>query len=95
MSADNGIYIVKFPDGYRVTYAMAIDNIDYFPIGSKERKQELKTYFGDSKIFATLEDAYSEAFKMEKQFRESEDCIYLEYGICYLGEYETFINENN
>lgn len=34
MSADNGIYIAKFPNGYKVAYAMAIENVDYFPKGS-------------------------------------------------------------
>ena len=27
MSADNGIYVAQFPDGYRVIHAQAIDNL--------------------------------------------------------------------
>ena len=27
MSADNGIYIAKFPEGYRVAYAAAIEKM--------------------------------------------------------------------
>lgn len=61
MSADNGIYIAKFPEGYRAAYGHNIENIDYFPAGSKERKAELKSYFDGSKILATREEAYIEA----------------------------------
>lgn len=85
MSADNGIYIAKFPDGYRVCYGMAIENIDYYPEGSKERKKELKEHFGKSKLFKKEEDAWIEAHKMEKKWND-----YLEYGVCNIGEYESF-----
>jgi hypothetical protein len=33
MSADNGIYIAKFPDGFRVAYSSAIENVDYYRKG--------------------------------------------------------------
>ena len=42
MSADNGIYIAKFPDGFRVAYALAIENTTYYPEGSKERQEILE-----------------------------------------------------
>ncbi len=39
MSADNGIYIAKFPEGWRVIHAQAIENINYYPKGSAKRKK--------------------------------------------------------
>jgi hypothetical protein len=97
MSADNGIYIAKFPDGYRVTYAQAIENIDYFPPGSKHRKNELRHYFGNSPVFKKRKGAEKYAFKLYHQMEEDEKengmfgYFILEYGISYIGEYETFL----
>lgn len=89
MSADNGIYIAKFPDGYRVCEAQAIENIDYYPEGSDERKQELKNYFGESKIYETKDEALLAGHKIEEEIANS-DWPILEYGVCYIGEYESF-----
>jgi hypothetical protein len=85
MSADNGIYIAKFPDGYRVAYAACIENIDYYRPNTKARKKELKAYFGDSQIFKTEVKAFRHAWKLSK------DYDYLEYGVSYIGEYEGFV----
>jgi len=96
MSADKGIYIAKFPDGYRVAYAMAIENIDYFPPGSNERKKKLKSYFGNSPIFEKDEDAERYAFNVYQEMEKDEiengmfGYLILEYGIRYIGEYEAF-----
>lgn len=96
MSADNGIYIAKFPDGYRVCYAQAIENIDYFPKGSKKRKHELKSYFGSSPLLGNEEEAQKYAFDLYHQMDEEEKkygmygVFILEYGIRYIGEYEAF-----
>ena len=96
MSADNGIYIAKFPDGYRVAYAQAIENIDYYPVGSKKRKKMLKRYFGRSPIFKKKKKAWEYASKiyddMEKDEKENGmfGVFILEYGISYIGEYEAF-----
>ena len=75
MSSDNGIYIAKFPDGYRVIEACAIDNIDYDPIGSKERKETLKSYFEGCTVFPTIQKAMQEALRIHDKFG------YTEYGI--------------
>jgi hypothetical protein len=92
MSSDNGIYIIYFPEGYRVAHAQAIENIDYFPPGTIERKQELKKYFGKSKIFQSYKDAFTEAEKLANEILKDDFCPILEYGICYLGdEYESFL----
>jgi hypothetical protein len=92
MSADNGIFIAKFPDGFRVAYASAsgIENINYFPEGSKERKDELRNYFGDSKVFLTYQEACTEARRIEEADYMDEGFSMLEYGICGIGEYESF-----
>jgi hypothetical protein len=84
MSADNGIYIVEFPDGFRVAHCQAIENIDYYPEGSKERKEMLKSYFGKSKVYKKFKKANKKAWKM------AQDYTILEYGIAFLGEYESF-----
>ena len=86
MSADNGIYIAKFPEGYRVAYGAAIENIDYFDEGTKERKAELKSYFGGSKTYDTVASAWLQAKKI------SDEHGYTEYGVCEVGEYESFEN---
>lgn len=88
MSADNGIYIAKFPDGYRVTHAQAIDNVDYFPEGTPERKDELKNKFGRSEVFDNMNDALNKARRLEKEIED--EGLWTEYGIVDLGEYESF-----
>ncbi len=94
MSADNGIYIAKFPEGWRVTYAQAIENIEYYPKGSKKRKKVLKKYFGDSKVFNNIEDVLKEAEKLQEEIL-NDDFGILEYGICNLGELESFEEDFN
>jgi hypothetical protein len=84
MSADNGVYIAKFPDGYRVAHAQAIENIDYYPAGTKERKAMLKNYFEKSDLYETKEQAFAMGYRIESEFS------WTEYGVCYVGEYESF-----
>lgn len=95
MSADTGIYIAKFPEGYRVTNVVqCIENIDYFPEGSKRRKKELKSYFGYSAVFATEKEAFDKAWEIYRQFEKDEEDFGMgcpiEYGVSYIGEYEDF-----
>ena len=90
MSADNGIYIIKFPEGYRVAHCQAIENIDYYPEGSKERKKALKDYFGKSKVFTEKDEAILFAHKLAKEIMDDDFCPILEYGVQYLGEYESW-----
>lgn len=89
MSADNGIYIAEFPDGFRVAERSAIENIDYYPEGSKESKEILKSYFGDSKLFKNEDDAWKEARRIYNEIMESDFPI-VEYGISFVGKYESF-----
>lgn len=80
MSADNGIYIAHFPDGVRVIHAQAIENLDYFPVGSIERANEIARYFKDAKLFDDEDKAVKHAFEFSKQINV------LEYGIHDLGQ---------
>jgi len=93
MSADNGIYIVKFPDGFRVIHAQGIDNIDYFPKGSEDRKQELKNYFKDAKLFINSDNAHKYARQLYYDMLDEAEIV--EYGICDLGEYEHWDDKYN
>lgn len=86
MSADNGIYIlpVKKKNGklvYRVGYAAAIDNLDWYI--QKDDRAELENYVNsvwksDSE-YATKEEAYVAAGKEEECFPYP-----TEYGVCML-----------
>jgi hypothetical protein len=95
MSADTGIYIAKFPEGYRVTEVVqCIENVYYYNPGTKRRKKELEAYFGNSEVYPTRELASSKAWKIYDEYnREEEDSgmgCPIEYGISYIGEYESF-----
>lgn len=88
MSADNGIYIAKFPDGYRFAYYLSIDNIDFYPEGSKQRKKELKKCFGNCEPIADEKTAIDEAFKLYDEI--CHDGSFIEHGVSLIGEYEQF-----
>lgn len=73
MSADNGIYVCKFPEGYRVIYMHAVDNLTY---GSIEEQDEFrKEVFKNVPLIEDEDEAWRIARKM------AEDRYYLEYGI--------------
>lgn len=88
MSADNGIYIGKFPEGYRVIHAQSIDNLNYYPYLSKEYIEMLKVYFKDSKIFKSKKKAIMYAIVLSNKID------ILEYGICDLGVFPSFKEDN-
>jgi len=106
MSVDNGIYIAEFSDGWRVIVASAIGNIFYYPKDSQKRKDEIKRYFGGSKIIATEDEAWLEAKRMYNDFFKNPPSIsftndddeieemefdpVLEYGVSSLGKLEDF-----
>lgn len=90
MSADNGIYIAEFSDGFRVIHAQAIDNIGYFPPGSTERRDMLEEYFGPAKIIPTKRDAVIEAKHQAREILSNRHWAILEYGIVDLGRLEDF-----
>lgn len=80
MSADNGIYIGQWDDGFRVAYCHAIDNIDCEGL----KKEYECALFGNSKVFATKQEAMQEAMRMEEEIMNSDFPI-LEYGISSIG----------
>lgn len=47
MSADNGIYIAEFKDGFRVCHAQAIDNV-FYGDDRKFHQAQRVLYFGRS-----------------------------------------------
>ena len=79
MSADNGVYIAEFRDGFRVAYASSIENIDSYPVGSEERKKQLKNYFGNSAVFPSKDSAILEAHRIADEISNDGP---LEYGVC-------------
>lgn len=86
MSADNGVYIAKFPDRYRITHAQAIENLSY-PMSDEEHKEYLESYFGKSKLYKTKEKALLAAHKL------AENIEILEYGVSYIGAFEHWKNK--
>lgn len=87
MSADNGIYILETagPE-FRVTHAMAIDNIygkfDDDTAHWKGDMNQIVDYFCESEIFHTFEKAMEYARNLSKGY------AYLEDGICYISDFK-------
>lgn len=92
MSADNGIYILEHKEGFRVTHAQCIENLNWWPVTVEgiqtweERPEmnpkEIKRYFGQSKLYKTLDDAFKKAEELSKEH------WYTEYGICFVRGWE-------
>lgn len=80
MSADNGIYYAKFPDGYRVIHAQTIDNLFFYEPGSKQEQEVIYDYFKDAKVFPSLTAVLQEAQRLANLID------YTEYGIVDLGD---------
>lgn len=92
MSADNGIYILESTTDqgtpeYRVTEAMAIENLNYVPASTHEPEDEefwnlteLWKYFGRCQVYRTEDEAYQQARQLYR--RCMDDFGVCEYGIC-------------
>jgi len=82
MSADNGIYILKTKDQYRIIHAFAIDNLWWSFEDFNQRKEmvsaRLVEYFGKQKYTRNAETAMKVALAMQKTVS------YTEYGIVTL-----------
>lgn len=83
MSADNGIYILEtYGPEYRVVYAQAIDNVfgdfDDECADWKGSPEFMKEYFGEAKVYTSVEEAWDEASLMAEKYE------YLEDGICLI-----------
>lgn len=79
MSADNGIYIHKFKDGFKVIHAQSIDNIYWKRGKNKYNYRILKNYFKDAKLFKTEKEALKYAYKLYHKIETSFG--FIEYGI--------------
>lgn len=88
MSADNGVYIAEFNEGFKVVHAQAIDNIYYHPVGSPERKEMMDLYFGWAQFISTLDAAMIEANRLEQIELSDPFVPIVEYGIVNLGKIE-------
>ena len=76
MSADNGVYIHEFFNGWAVTHGQAIENI-YWKRGNKKYNYKaLRDYFKYAPIFKTRVEALNYAME---EYRKLDIC---EYGIC-------------
>lgn len=88
MSSDNGIYILKTKDQYRVTYAHAIDNLWWSFIDYNQKKDLVPTrlieYFGGTRYTRHLEMVQKIAAIMNKNYG------YTEYGICTIEDKRTW-----
>ena len=82
MSADNGIYILKTKDQYRVIHAQAIDNLSWSLIKRDSQREMVPTriveYYGNSRYTRDAEIAQKVAFAMSRKYPV------LEYGISIL-----------
>ena len=91
MSADNGIYILKAKDGYRVVHAQAIENLwwwDELHDDSDELNPKyIFDYFNGSKVFKTKQEALSNAKKLYNEIINSGFPV-IEYGIEWIEGWE-------
>lgn len=79
MSADNGVYIAEFKDGFRVAELSAVENLYYvLEENDEELRETWRVCWGNAKLFPTVEEARAYAFEL------AEDCWFLEYGISQL-----------
>jgi len=80
MSADNGIYILKTKDQYRIVHAQAIENLNWsfknLSCDNDLVSTRIVEYYGNCKPIKN-ED---EARKIASEMKEVTGC--LEYGIC-------------
>jgi len=77
MSADNGIYIGVFDDGYRVIHAQAIDNCE----GDDDvTLAYIHTYFKNAKVISDRAEAWQAARDIYDEMG-LDDFAVLEYGI--------------
>lgn len=92
MSADNGVYILEAKDGFRVIHAQAIDNLWYWEYPNPHECSQLnpkyiKQYFGEAKIFKTIDEAYKAAKEIYDEIMSS-DFPVIEYGISFIQGWE-------
>lgn len=80
VSADNGIYIHRFRNGWAVIEAQAIENVFWNKGNKKYNYNILYDYFKGAPRFKTQEEAMKYAVKLYNEIMDSGSPI-LEYGI--------------
>lgn len=89
MSADNGIYILKAKDGYRVVHAQAIENLWWWDDDHHNYEinpKYLYDYFFRCKVFKTNAEACSYADMLYDELMD--DFSIIEYGIQHIEGWE-------
>ena len=92
MSADNGVYILKTKDQYRVAHLHAIDNITWSVITGNETltggyvPTRVVEMWGECKYTRSRKTAYDIAHRMEMRLPVCE------YGICMINLDKTWKN---
>ena len=79
MSADNGIYVAKFPNGeFRVGHGFASNIIEMEEdlLTGYWRNKEMDIIWGESPVFTNQGEAIDHAFKVEQEYG------WTEYGVC-------------
>ena len=88
MSADNGIYILKLKDQYRIIEAQAIDNLYWNPDSNTEQPdinlKQVVSYYGHAPSFDTRNAA------LEKAGQMLDDVYVCEYGINFINDLEKY-----
>ena len=85
MSADNGIYVIKYKeDDYRITHCTNID--DVFDEEGKPIKEVVDKLFPKRDAY-TKEKALLLAHELEEKILSDEHFPILEYGVNYLGDF--------
>jgi ribosomal protein S16 len=93
MSADNGTYILQTQGDdstpeFRIVHCQAIDNVyDQFIASSgtwTPHKESMVEYFGNSKVYNNLEEAWDAAFELDESYGWSED------GCCLITEFSNY-----
>ena len=72
MSADNGIFIHHFKDGWKVVHGQAVEN-------ALESEEAMIDYFEDGETFSTEDEAWKYAQKLYEEIIKRVGIV--EYGI--------------
>ena len=83
MSADNGVYIKQFSDGWRVAEFTNAEELDNYGLVGSQGWQVIHAFmFRDGTSFKEYKDAWAYAQKL------ADACSVLEYGICELDPHD-------
>jgi len=94
MSIDNGVYIIKYKNSYKVCEAQSIENLWWWNTDNKDttkwekrdemNPEQVEKYFGKTEPYNSKEEALNRAMELYKETLEMFGMC--EYGIQDLGE---------